>query len=80
MGPGTLKDVLKTIETVHDPRLLVSGDTMDDAGVFQLSEEMALVQTVDFFTPMVDDPYLFGHGHVDSRCRACGRPRRQGAE
>lgn len=60
MGPGTLRDVLKTLETISDPRLLVSGATMDDAGVYQLTEELALVQTVDFFTPMVDDPYLFG--------------------
>lgn len=60
MGPGTLTDVLKDLELVEDPRLLVSGTTMDDAGVYQLTDELALVQTVDFFTPMVDDPYLFG--------------------
>lgn len=60
MGPGTLREVLKNLEVVSDPRVLVSGSTMDDAGVYQLSEELALVQTVDFFTPMVDDPYLFG--------------------
>lgn len=52
--------MLGTITTIEDPRLLVSGDTMDDAGVYQLTDELALVQTVDFFTPMVDDPYLFG--------------------
>jgi len=40
--------------------LLVGFETNDDAGVFQLTEELALVQTVDFFTPMVDDPYTFG--------------------
>lgn len=45
---------------MEDPRLLVSGATMDDAGVYRLTDELALVQTVDFFTPMVDDPYLFG--------------------
>lgn len=45
---------------MEDPRLLVSGTTMDDAGVYQLTDELALVQTVDFFTPMVDEPYLFG--------------------
>ncbi len=60
MGPGTLREVLKDLETVSDPRLLVSGSTMDDAGVYQLTEDLALVQTVDFFTPIVDDPYLFG--------------------
>src|SRR5262249_45271562 len=40
--------------------LLVGFDTADDAGVFRLSDEIALVQTVDFFTPIVDDPYLYG--------------------
>jgi selenide,water dikinase len=60
VGPGTLTEILASIPQVQDPRLLVSGATMDDAGVYQLSEELALVQTVDFFTPMVDDPYLFG--------------------
>jgi selenide,water dikinase len=40
--------------------LLVSGATMDDAGVYKLNEEQAIVQTVDFFTPMVDDPFTFG--------------------
>lgn len=52
--------MLGDITTIEDPRLLVSGDTMDDAGVYQLTDDLALVQTVDFFTPMVDDPYLFG--------------------
>lgn len=60
MGPGTLREVLSTITTVEDPHLLVSGSTMDDAAVYQLTDDLALVQTVDFFTPMVDDPYLFG--------------------
>lgn len=44
----------------QDPALLVGLHTRDDAGVFKLSEETALIQTLDFFTPMVDDPYLFG--------------------
>ena len=43
-----------------DARLLVGHETMDDAGIFVLSDDMALVQTVDFFAPIVDDPYLFG--------------------
>lgn len=42
------------------PKLLVGTETSDDAGVYQLSEDLALVQTVDFITPIVDDPYLFG--------------------
>ena len=44
----------------HDPRILVGPGTADDAGVWQLTDELALVQTVDFFTPIVDDPYDFG--------------------
>ncbi len=43
-----------------DPNLLVGIETADDAGVFKISEEIALVQTVDFITPIVDDPFLFG--------------------
>lgn len=43
-----------------DPNLLVGFSTSDDAGVYRISDEMALVQTVDFFTPIVDDPYSFG--------------------
>lgn len=43
-----------------DPKVLVGLDTSDDAGVYQLNEELALVQTVDFFTPIVDDPFTFG--------------------
>src|SRR5688572_22104879 len=43
-----------------DPRLLVGLDTFDDAGVFAVADDLALVQTVDFFAPIVDDPYAFG--------------------
>ena len=45
---------------VEDPALLVGADTLDDAAVYRLSDDLALVQTVDFFTPVVDDPYDFG--------------------
>ncbi len=44
----------------YDPNLLVGTETSDDAAVYQVSEELAFIQTVDFFTPVVDDPYLFG--------------------
>lgn len=44
----------------NDPMLLVGTETSDDAAVYQISEELAMIQTVDFFTPVVDDPYLFG--------------------
>lgn len=55
-----LRRVLAGLPEVHDPRLLVGTATADDAGVFQLTDQVALVQTVDVFTPCVDDPYLFG--------------------
>jgi selenide,water dikinase len=61
IGPGDLSQVIKSLPpTVANPNLLVGIDTSDDAGVYKLSEELALVQTVDFFTPIVDDPYSFG--------------------
>lgn len=43
-----------------DPNLLVGTDTKDDAGIYKLTDDIAIIQTVDFFTPIVDDPYLFG--------------------
>ena len=45
---------------IANPNVLVGFETADDAGVYQLSPDLALVQTVDFFTPMVDDPFIFG--------------------
>ena len=55
-----LQSVLGQVESLHDPNLLVGYQTADDAAVYQLNEETALVQTVDFFTPVVDDPYVYG--------------------
>jgi selenide,water dikinase len=55
-----LADALKSLPIVSHPDLLVGYNTADDAGVFRISEHMALVQTVDFFPPIVDDPYAFG--------------------
>jgi selenide, water dikinase len=55
-----LHTVLRMLPTVTDDRLLVGTATADDAGVFQLSPDSTLVQTVDVFTPGVDDPFLFG--------------------
>jgi selenophosphate synthase len=52
--------VLGKLARQHDPNVLVGFDHADDAGVYQLSPEQALVQTVDFFTPIVDDPFVFG--------------------
>jgi len=55
-----LDSVLGKLARQHDPNVLVGFDTADDAGVYQITPELALVQTVDFFTPIVDDPYTFG--------------------
>ncbi len=60
MGPGDLSEVLAPLPSSKDSRLLVGRETFDDAGVYLLSDDLALVQTVDFFAPIVDDPYDFG--------------------
>lgn len=60
MGPGDLSKALAALPHRTDPRLVVGRETYDDAGVFLLSDDLALVQTVDFFAPIVDDPYTFG--------------------
>jgi selenide, water dikinase len=52
--------VLGKLARQHDPNVLVGFDHADDAGVYQIAPDQALVQTVDFFTPIVDDPYIFG--------------------
>jgi selenide,water dikinase len=52
--------VLGRLARQHDPKVLVGFETADDAGVYQLTPDLALVQTVDFFTPIVDDPFIFG--------------------
>jgi selenide,water dikinase len=55
-----LDSVLHKLPKQTDPNVLIGFDTADDAGVYQLAPDLALVQTVDFFTPIVDDPYTFG--------------------
>ena len=55
-----LDSVLRRLPRPTDPNVLVGFDTNDDAGVYLLSPDMAMVQTVDFFTPIVDDPFTFG--------------------
>ncbi|WP_424767577.1 selenide, water dikinase SelD [Paenibacillus sp. sgz302251] len=61
IGPADLSEVLRNLPVAEpNPNLLVGLDTSDDAGVYKLNDELALVQTVDFFTPIVDDPYSFG--------------------
>jgi selenide,water dikinase len=60
LSAADLRPIVAGLPRVTDPRVLVSADTSDDAGVVQLTPDLALVQTVDFFTPIVDDPYAFG--------------------
>ena len=60
VGAGTLAQLLEGIKTRRDPNLLVGFDKSDDASVYKVSDDLALVQTVDFFPPIADDPYLFG--------------------
>jgi len=60
LNPAGLHEALRGLEVRKDPRVLVSSENMDDAGVFLMSEDVALIQTVDFFTPILDDPYDFG--------------------
>ncbi len=60
MGPGDLQDILADLPLETDPNLLVGRETSDDAGVYKLRDDLALIQTLDFFTPIVNDPYLFG--------------------
>ncbi len=60
VGAGVLARLLEGLQVHRDPNLLVGFDRSDDASVYRLSDELALVQTVDFFPPIADDPYLFG--------------------
>ena len=60
LGPGALSRVLEKIPKVKDPDLLIGYDSSDDAAVYRLTDDLAVVQTLDFFPPMVEDPYTFG--------------------
>ena len=60
MAPGELAQVLSNIPTSTDANLLVGTETSDDAGIYRISDDLALVNTVDYFTPIVDDPFTFG--------------------
>ncbi len=60
ISASTLEKALKTLPKFYDPNLLVGFDTSDDACVYKLNDSTAIIQTVDFFPPMVDDPYTFG--------------------
>jgi len=60
MSPDDLARLLGRIPTVHDANVLVGEGTMDDAGIYRLTDEVCLVQTTDMFPPQIQDPYLYG--------------------
>lgn len=60
VGAGVLASLLEDLKVHNDPNLLVGFDKSDDASVYKVSDELALVQTVDFFPPIADDPFTFG--------------------
>src|ERR1043166_3768131 len=60
LSAAELRPILAGIARATDPRVLVAPEAADDAAVVQLSDDLAIVQTVDFFTPIVDAPYAFG--------------------
>lgn len=60
LAPGSLRRVLSSLPVQSDPNMLVGFETSDDAGIYRISPDLALVQTIDFFTPLVDDPFTFG--------------------
>lgn len=60
LRPQLLEEILKKMPAPHDANILVGTDTSDDAAVYRIDDKTAIVQTVDFFTPIVDDPFQFG--------------------
>ena len=60
LAPGDLAQVLSRLPVQHNENVIVGFDKADDAGVFRLNDDVALVQTLDFFTPVSDDPYVYG--------------------
>lgn len=60
LNQAALGEVLKRLPAISDKNLLVGTNTADDAAVYRLNKDVALVQTIDFFTPIVDDPFAFG--------------------
>ncbi len=60
IGPDTLSRVLGRLPKFSDPDLIVGFETSDDAAVYKITDDVAVIQTLDFFTPVVDDPYTFG--------------------
>jgi selenide,water dikinase len=60
MSPEDLARLLGQVKKVHDANVLLGEQTVDDAGIYRLRDDLALVQTVDFFPPVINDPYMYG--------------------
>ena len=60
IGPEVLSEILYNLPSVEDKNLIVGFEKSDDAAVYKLTDDLAIIQTLDFFTPMTDDPYIFG--------------------
>ena len=60
IGPGTLAGILECLPKFEDENLMVGIETSDDGAIYKITDEIAMIQTLDFFTPVVDDPYVFG--------------------
>lgn len=60
IGPGVLSQILSRLPKNYDENLIVGYDTSDDAAVYKINDDLVIIQTVDFFPPIVDDPYTFG--------------------
>ena len=60
IGPETLAQVLSKLPKFKNDKLIVGLETSDDACVYKINDDLAMIQTVDFFTPVVDDPFTFG--------------------
>ena len=60
MGPADLEEVMESINVINNANVIVGLENSDDAGVYRISSDIAIIQTLDFFTPIVDDPYKYG--------------------
>ena len=60
IGPGALSDILKDLPKKEDKNLIVGYESSDDAAVYKITDDKAIIQTLDFFTTMINDPYLYG--------------------
>ncbi len=77
VGAGTLVKMLDGFRTHTDPRLIVGYDKSDDASVYVVSDDTAIVQTTDFFPPIVDDPFSVRSDRRNERAERCVRDGRR---